>query len=565
VAEQWFGELERATFQHELLGDLPIPTGHPEDGCYLRAHLWALRLKQLGAPVQKIFVARTGPLLSIQSATAAGATREHPVEVNWGYHVAPVVRVHDEAGRETWAVFDPAMRDGLMSAQDWLARTGVTGIEPIHGPLPNISAMLLQNSVEHPEWWTPEGTQRLPLGAVSVVTDMHAYGFPHPGNGFPDGIRTTDNAVRNQEHLMVDHTFADMERQLQRGVLDVLGRGLTQDETLAELRRLADGNPQALGFLEREQNLDHSVRLLMALPDRLGELNGIFPALFDPALLHGSDDWLADLLGPTPAEAVLPHTGSAEQHAPADFDFTQWLTEQAMAQPAHDGFDYQGWAQHFAATEPPAGSAGAGSSHHVDALDPADHTGPALADDFDFDAFLRGQINLDGAPADHRPAPPEHHEEVETRPAPPELSPHLLEPIPDLATSHATVDADGLAATLAGHGAHEETSRLVVDAAKDAVDATRSLEGEEAAGRFAAAMPHAMRLLEKAGAVTKLLRQAGDAVTAGLTLSHVMEGVARAWAQGGNAAAAAAVAQDMKRLGLGFAEVNTEGIEADAQ
>jgi hypothetical protein len=73
-----------------------------------------------------------------------------------------------------------------------------------------------------------------------------------------------------------------------------------------------------------------------------------------------------------------------------------------------------------------------------------------------------------------------------------------------------------------------------------------------------------LRVLEKAGAVAGLLRLAGDSVTAGLTLSHVLEGVARAWAQGGNAAAAAAVAQDMKRMGLGFAEA-MEGIETNVR
>ena len=177
LAHQWYRELEHATFQHEMLGELPIPTGHPEDGCYLRAHLWALRLHQLGAPVAKIFVARANPLLSIRSATAAGGTREHPVEVNWGYHVAPVVRVRDGAGNDVWAVFDPAMRSGVMTAQEWINRTGVPGhVEPIVGSLPEISDMLRQNSVDHPDWWTPAGTQRLPMGAVSVITDVHGYG-----------------------------------------------------------------------------------------------------------------------------------------------------------------------------------------------------------------------------------------------------------------------------------------------------------------------------------------------------------------------------------------------------
>ena len=56
------------------------------------------------------------------------------------------------------------------------------------------------------------------------------------------------------DDTMVTHTFADMERQLQRGVGEILDRGLPADDTLTELRDLADGNPQALGFLERPEN-----------------------------------------------------------------------------------------------------------------------------------------------------------------------------------------------------------------------------------------------------------------------------------------------------------------------
>jgi len=148
------------------------------------------------------------------------------------------------------------------------------------------------------------------------------------------------------------------------------------------------------------------------------------------------------------------------------------------------------------------------------------------------------------------------------RPAP--VSAHLLEPIPDL-PPHGVVDEQSLTAKLGEHGATEETTGIVLDSAKDAVEGTRTLEGEEAADRLASAMPQAMRLLEKAGVVATLLRQAGDSVTAGLTLSHVLEGVARAWAQGGNAAAAAAVAQDMKRLGLGFGEGAMEGTESNVR
>jgi Glutaminase len=317
VADHWYRELERATFQHEVFGELPIPTGHPEDGCYLRAHMWALRLHQLGGDVRKIFVARAHPLLSIQSATAAGATRDHPVEVNWGYHVAPVVWGRDEHGVEGWRVFDPAMRAGVMSAAEWISRTGAPeASHPLMGSLPEIHDLLRQNSDDHPDLWTAPGTQRLPMGAVSVITDVHAYGFPHPGNGMPVSIRDTDQLVRGNDDTMMTHSLADMDRQLRRGVQDVLDRGVVGGQVLDELHRLTEGNLMTLGFLARPENADLVTGLMFAVPfDRMAELDMIFPSphmpVPDPVLdATAFGDPLAGLH--LPAEAV--HMVTTDAH-----------------------------------------------------------------------------------------------------------------------------------------------------------------------------------------------------------------------------------------------------------
>jgi len=79
----------------------------------------------------------------------------------------------------------------------------------------------------------------------------------------------------------------------------------------------------------------------------------------------------------------------------------------------------------------------------------------------------------------------------------------------------------------------------VLSAVQDAVDDTRVMRGDEAADKLAAALPKALRLLESTGVVAKYLSQAGDAVTAGLSLAHVVETVARKWADDGEAAAIA--------------------------
>jgi hypothetical protein len=290
LARQWFAELEHATFDHEEYGELPVPTGYAEEGCFLRAHLWALRLRQLGAPVHKIFVARADPPLSTWSQTAAGATREIPVEVVWRYHVAPAVRVAG-AGGERWTVFDPVMRPGLLTPHEWMSRAGVDNPpEPTHDTLPEIRRLLAEHSANHPEEWTAPapGNPRLPLQTVSVITDMHAYGFPHPDNGVFDDIRDVDSHVRQAEDLLTQHALIDLDRRLRRGVQEILDRHLSPEDTLAALHELAYDNPQSLGFSERPENHAHLERLLALLWQHHDELQGIFP-MVEGAYLH----WLA--------------------------------------------------------------------------------------------------------------------------------------------------------------------------------------------------------------------------------------------------------------------------------
>jgi hypothetical protein len=135
------------------------------------------------------------------------------------------------------------------------------------------------------------------------------------------------------------------------------------------------------------------------------------------------------------------------------------------------------------------------------------------------------------------------------RPAP--VSAHLLEPIPDLDS----VPSRSLWSRLLSHGAEKETVDLVKTTTDDTAAEIKAVEGEAAASKFRAGLQRAVEMLEKEGSLNPYLRKAGDPVTAGLLLSHLLDGMARAWAQGGNAAAAAAADMEMRMVGLGLPPV----------
>ncbi|MFI9387048.1 hypothetical protein [Kutzneria sp. NPDC052558] len=123
---------------------------------------------------------------------------------------------------------------------------------------------------------------------------------------------------------------------------------------------------------------------------------------------------------------------------------------------------------------------------------------------------------------------------------------YVRQPIPEPVVPGATdtgrvvpgaPDLTTLAAMITEHDGHRETVDLVVNMLQGTLDNTRVAEGEQAAGRLAAAIPAALRVLDSTGVLDQYLGQAGDAVTAGLSLVHVLETVARKWAVDGEPAA----------------------------
>jgi hypothetical protein len=85
-----FAVLRDATFQVNG-ADVPIPYRYPKDGCYARAEVMAGLLAAAGYPPDKVFVVS---MKGLRMSTAQGGDQADygsPLEVNWWYHVAPVV------------------------------------------------------------------------------------------------------------------------------------------------------------------------------------------------------------------------------------------------------------------------------------------------------------------------------------------------------------------------------------------------------------------------------------------------------------------------------------------
>lgn len=87
----------------------------PADGCYARAHLLVLRLLDQGLSPSKIwaFAASSTDLLWMD-------VPGHPEgRVQWGYHVAPVLRVGSLDGGTREMVFEPVLFDRPVPMEEW--------------------------------------------------------------------------------------------------------------------------------------------------------------------------------------------------------------------------------------------------------------------------------------------------------------------------------------------------------------------------------------------------------------------------------------------------------------
>ncbi|MFI6845115.1 protein-glutamine glutaminase family protein [Kitasatospora sp. NPDC050467] len=125
-----FHDMQNLRYEDATEGSQQVPFDFPDDGCFNRAHLMAVRLTELGVASQKVFVryqtAPDTPGLAVASMNAADATANAAGTVRWDWHVAVVVDVdvNGDGGRHAM-VLDPSMADRPLLVDHWIAGMGV--------------------------------------------------------------------------------------------------------------------------------------------------------------------------------------------------------------------------------------------------------------------------------------------------------------------------------------------------------------------------------------------------------------------------------------------------------
>jgi hypothetical protein len=94
-----------------LAGMQDISFGYVDDGCYARAHLMIQRMQARGLRPAKVWSFANGEPLHVKRTNGAYVT--------WRYHVAPMLRVRLNNGKQAWAVMDPSMFPGPVPISKW--------------------------------------------------------------------------------------------------------------------------------------------------------------------------------------------------------------------------------------------------------------------------------------------------------------------------------------------------------------------------------------------------------------------------------------------------------------
>lgn len=131
--EGLFTVLRTATFTTQNGRQMPIPYRYPKDGCFARAEVMANLLAGAGYTVDKEFAIAGGGRLRVRTAHGGDvADYGAPLQVDWWYHVAPVVyaQVSKLPAKPEAIVLDPSVADGALTPAEWAARMATNTVEP---------------------------------------------------------------------------------------------------------------------------------------------------------------------------------------------------------------------------------------------------------------------------------------------------------------------------------------------------------------------------------------------------------------------------------------------------
>jgi hypothetical protein len=94
-----------------------IPFDYPVDGCFARAHEMSRVMQEQGIASAKVFNYEAPNRLRVPGTEFGN--------IEWGYHVAPIVNVTGSDGVTREMVFDPSLnRDRPMTIEEWQTASG---------------------------------------------------------------------------------------------------------------------------------------------------------------------------------------------------------------------------------------------------------------------------------------------------------------------------------------------------------------------------------------------------------------------------------------------------------
>lgn len=107
-----------------------IPFGYKQDGCYARAHVMSRRFEEMGISTQKVWI--------------KGKLFVPGTDIEWDYHVAPVVEVKEKDGKIQQYVIDPSLNSKAVTVDEWVASMG----KKTNGPIMKTTYPIPANPVD---------------------------------------------------------------------------------------------------------------------------------------------------------------------------------------------------------------------------------------------------------------------------------------------------------------------------------------------------------------------------------------------------------------------------------
>ena len=165
VESEAISEEQAQQLFNDMAAQKDIAFKYPNDGCYARAHLMSERMQEQGITPGKVWnyaSANFDPTNGTSLRVNTKYDYEDKGYVEWGYHVAPTVKVQRSDGTVEDMVIDPSLFDKPVTIAEWKAIQG------------DSSSVIMQTKLGEPAYPGIGGSGYWPGEDPSEGVDEHA-------------------------------------------------------------------------------------------------------------------------------------------------------------------------------------------------------------------------------------------------------------------------------------------------------------------------------------------------------------------------------------------------------